>query len=196
MQRMGGAADIILAMNTRSARARAPEDERYVRRQQLIPILPNRTRYLVATALIAAVYWGLTVALAPISYGPVQLRISEALTTLPYLYPPSIIGLWLGVGVANLTGPFGVIDVVFGSTLTLVAGLATRFMPRDYLAPLPPVLINAVGVAAIITFVQQLPLSSLPVTALFVGLGQLVVCYGLGYPLLRVLTRTLPGPED
>jgi uncharacterized membrane protein len=172
-------------------------DREYVRRQRRIPILPRRAPYLASTALIAAAYWALTVVLAPISYGPVQLRVSEALTTLPYIYPPSIIGLWIGAAAANLSGPFGLVDVIFGSALTLVAALATRYMPRAYLAPLPPVIINAVGVAAIITTVQDLPLASLPATAAFVGLGQLAACYGLGYPLIRILirTRALPGPR-
>ncbi|TCJ15130.1 QueT transporter family protein [Rubrobacter taiwanensis] len=176
-------------------RENLPEEE-YVRRQRRIPILPRRPAHLAAAALIAGAYWAVTVVLAPISYGPVQVRVSEALTTLPYLYPPSIIGLWIGAAAANLTSPFGLVDVVFGSSLTLLAALVTRHMPRPYLAPLPPVVINALGVAVIITAVQNLPLSTLPATAALIGLGQLIACYGLGYPLLRILLRVRSLPTQ
>ena len=36
-------------------------------------------------AIIAAVYAVLTIMLAPISYGPMQVRVSEAMTVLPAL---------------------------------------------------------------------------------------------------------------
>ena len=41
--------------------------------------------YLVHGAVIAALYVVLTLNFLPISYGPIQFRISEALCILPYL---------------------------------------------------------------------------------------------------------------
>ena len=50
--------------------------------------------YLAYGAAIAAVYVALTMAFAPISFGAIQFRISEALCVLPYFTPAAIPGLF------------------------------------------------------------------------------------------------------
>ena len=47
---------------------------------------PN-LRKLTAAAIVGAAYAALTIALAPISYGAIQCRISEVLCILPYFLP-------------------------------------------------------------------------------------------------------------
>ncbi len=150
----------------------------------------HRTRFMVHAALLAAVYVVLTVAFAPISYGPVQVRISEMLTVLPFLTPAAIPGLFVGAMVANAYGGLGILDVVVGSSATLIAALLTYRMRRKVLAPLPPVLVNAVVIGIMLAYLFQLPL--LP-TIVYVGLGQVVACYGLGYPFLLALEKY--GPD-
>ena len=59
-------------------------------------------RSLCMSAVIAALYAALTLLLAPISYGPIQLRLSEALTLLPMLLPQAVPGLFVGCLIANL----------------------------------------------------------------------------------------------
>jgi len=150
------------------------------------------TLFLVRVGLIAALYTSLTVAFHPISYGPLQVRISEALTVLPFLMPAAIPGLVLGCALANLFGPFGLIDVVVGSSLTLFAALLTARVPRPWLAPLPPILVNAVGLSFYLPTMTGIPLiGGIPYLSTFlaVGIGQTVACYILGYPLLVVLLR-------
>jgi uncharacterized membrane protein len=150
------------------------------------------TLFLVRVGIIAALYAGLTVAFHPISYGPLQIRISEALTVLPFLMTAAIPGLVLGCALANLFGPFGLIDVVVGSSLTLIAALLTARAPRPWLAPLPPILVNAVGLSFYLPTMMGLPLiGGIPYLSTFlaVGFGQTVACYALGYPLLLVLMR-------
>lgn len=44
------------------------------------------TQFLVEAAAIGAIYVVLTVLFAPLSYGEVQIRFSEALTILPFLH--------------------------------------------------------------------------------------------------------------
>ena len=147
-------------------------------------------RFLAQVGVVAALYAGLTIAFHPISYGPLQVRISEALTVLPFLFPAAIPGLALGCAIANLFGPFGLIDVVVGSSLTLVAALLTARMPRPWLAPLPPILVNAVGLSFYLPTMAGLPvIGGIPYLSTFlaVGIGQTVACYLLGYPLLLVL---------
>ena len=62
------------------------------------------TLFLVQAALIAAVYVVLTLVFAPFSYGEIQVRISEALTILPFFTPAAIPGLFVGCILANLLG--------------------------------------------------------------------------------------------
>lgn len=137
-------------------------------------------------AIIAAIYAAVTVLLAPISYGVLQVRVSEALTILPFIFPESFLGLFIGCLIANIFGGLGLVDIIFGSMATLIAGYLTSKMPNQYLAPLPPVLINAVVVGFILKFVLGAPLF---LTMLYVGIGQFLACYLIGLPLLYWLKR-------
>jgi len=141
-------------------------------------------RDMVRIAAIAAVYVVVTMVFAPFSYHIVQVRISEALTVLPYLSRMAVPGLFIGCLLANFFGGLGLHDIVFGSLATLVAGYLTARMPRPYLAPLPPVLVNALVVGWYLSLLMNQPFL---VVASYVGLGQLVACYGIGYPLLLFL---------
>lgn len=161
-------------------------------------------RYLSRGGLIAGLYFVLTVApgLNAISYGPLQFRVSEVLTVLAYFEPAAIPGLWLGAAAANFYGPFGLIDVVFGSSLTLVAAWLTWRIRNPYFALIPPVLINGIGVAVMLKYLIAVPVPE----ALFfliatVSVGEIIVIYGLGLPLLllilnsRILIRPGVGKE-
>lgn len=161
-----------------------------------------KTRQITRAALIAAVYVALTLALAPVSFGPVQLRLSEALTVLPILTPAAIPGLFVGALVSNaVASPFGLVDAILGSLLTLVAAVLTRRLRRNtFLALLAPVVVNAIGVPAYIVFMTQLP--SLPVGPVVlspywaavatIGAGEAVAVFGAGYALLALLRRFAP----
>ena len=60
---------------------------------------------LVRCAVIAAVYVVVCLALAPFSYGAVQVRVAEALCLLPVFGAEYIIGVTLGCLLANLLAP-------------------------------------------------------------------------------------------
>lgn len=81
----------------------------------------EKTKFLVTTALIAAVYMVLTLAIAPFSYGLVQIRLSEMLLLLAFLHRKYAPGLLLGCFLANCFSPFGLMDVLFGTTCTAAA---------------------------------------------------------------------------
>jgi uncharacterized membrane protein len=147
----------------------------------------GRLRFFVQAAVIGAAYAALTTALAPLSYGPVQMRVSEALTVLPYFTPAAIPGLFVGCLVSNLLSPYGIVDVVCGSLATLLAAGGTFLLrKRRLLAPLPPVVFNALIIGAMLYYAYGVN-ASLLANMLWVGAGELIVCYGAGYPLLRVL---------
>ena len=93
--------------------------------------MKKSTVYTVQGALIAAVYAALTYAVAPLSFGATQFRISEALTILPVFTPAAIPGLAIGCVIANIGSPFGPIDIVLGTLATLLSDLVQRNYNRS-----------------------------------------------------------------
>jgi uncharacterized membrane protein len=138
---------------------------------------------LVLGSLIAALYAILTIALAPLSYGPVQFRVAEALTLLPFYFPEAIPGLFVGCFIANFFGN-GMLDVFVGSLATLTAAYLSHKAPRLWLAALPPIVVNMAAIGALLHYLLGVPLWS---TALYVGLGQAGACWLLGLPMMQVL---------
>ena len=153
----------------------------------------SSTKSLTRAGMIAALYAALTLIFQPISYGPIQLRVSEALTLLPFLYPGSVWGLFIGCIVTNIISPYGVLDMIFGSLATLLAGALTAKAPNRYLAALPPVLCNMLIIGAVIAY-QEAGFTAafaglFGYHALTIGLGQTAVCCALGLPLLRLVEK-------
>lgn len=152
----------------------------------------SKTKKIVYGALIAAVYAAVTVALAPISYGQIQVRVAEALTIMPFFSSYSIFGLFVGCIIANMIGGNGIFDVVFGSLATLISAVITYYIGKSdlrykrYLAPLPPVVINGIIIGIELNFLYKLPLVA---SMLWVGLGELIACYVLGLPLLLYIDK-------
>lgn len=143
-----------------------------------------KLRALALGGMVAALYAGLTVLLAPLSYGPVQFRFSEGLTLLPYFLPEAVPGLAVGCLIANLFGGYGAVDVFVGSGATLLAGVLTSRMPRLWMAALPPVGVNMLLIGGMLHVLVGTPLVA---TCLYVGLGEAGACFLVGFPLMRVL---------
>ncbi|MGI6704348.1 MAG: QueT transporter family protein [Clostridia bacterium] len=141
-------------------------------------------------AMIAGIYAILTISFAPISYGPLQVRISEALTVLPFLWPEAVMGLFVGCITANFLGGLGIWDIALGSTATLIAAWLTSKTTKPWLAPLPPVLINSVIVGGYLSLLYNIPWWS---TMTYVAVGQAVACYLLGLPLLHLMLNSKKG---
>ncbi|MCL2517117.1 MAG: QueT transporter family protein [Oscillospiraceae bacterium] len=147
---------------------------------------------ITKTAVIAALYVAFTMLVAPFAYGPVQFRLSEALTILPFIMPEAIFGLFIGCIISNILSPYGFLDLICGSLATLLAAYLTYRAKSKWLAPLPPVIVNAVVIGAVITVSMSAGeafMAAYAYNALTVGAGQLVVCYGLGIPLLLILKK-------
>ena len=148
------------------------------------------TRDLTLAALIAAVYAAATMLLP--AYGEIQLRVSEAMTVLPFLFPAATPGLVVGCLIVNLFSPYS-LDIVFGTAATLIACLITQRVPNRWLAPLPPVLCNMIIVGAEIAWylVGFGPgfLAAYALNAFTVGVGELIACVILGQLLLTALPK-------
>ena len=157
-----------------------------------------KTKQIARAACIAALYAGVSVALAPLSFGMVQVRVSEALTLLPVFSADAVWGVTLGCFLANLIGMFmganilGPLDVVLGTAATLAAALLTRALRKKspWLAALPPVLINALVIGGELTFAfGPHTLSVFAVQCAGVALGQAGACFVLGVPLVKLLQK-------
>lgn len=164
----------------------------------------KKIQFLTTAAVIAALYCALTFVIAPLEFGVFQFRISEVLTVLPLFSPVAIPGLVIGCALSNIIGamtginPIGLIDAIFGASATLLASLCTYAVgkfrnkwPKFLLAPLPPVLFNGLIVGFELTWVS-VPMGEAFGPTFFsyaasVAVGELVVCYLLGIPLMLVL---------
>lgn len=149
----------------------------------------KNTKFIIQAAIIAAVYATLTILLMPFSYGVMQVRVSEALTILPYFTPAAIPGLFIGCLVSNMVGPYGIMDMVFGSSATLLAAIGSYYLrSRPILVPLPPVIANGIIIGAMLYYAYAVPMP-LIACILWVAAGELIACYVIGYPLLRILKK-------
>lgn len=176
-----------------------------------------RTSNIARIGMIAAVYAAATLvallALQGLAWGPVQFRISEAVTVLAIFTPAAIPGLTIGCALANLialvvngTGALGMLDVVFGSLATCLGALwCWKMRRRPAVALLGPVIANALIVPAYLPLMLQgmgfytIPFTSISLDGAYLpmylfgvvstGIGEALVMYVLGMPLLRGLKR-------
>ena len=132
-------------------------------------------------AVIAALYVVLTMVFAPISFGPVQVRIAEALCILPMFTPAAIPGLFIGCLIANLIGGGIMLDVIFGSIATLI-GAVFGYMLRNnrWLVPLPAVIANALIVPFVLKYGYGVVDVAIPVLMIQILIGEIAGCYVLG----------------
>lgn len=173
---------------------------------------------IAQAGIIAALYAALTLltltALGGLAFGPIQLRLSEAVCVLALFTRNAIPGLTIGCALANLigialngSGALGLLDVVGGSVATFLgAWWCWRMRSNVGLALLGPVVANALIVAAYlpiilaaygfytVPFTDISLVDSYPLMFLFgvitIGLGEALVVYGLGWPLQTALRRT------
>ena len=145
---------------------------------------------LTQGAVIAALYVVLTLVFAPISFGPVQVRIAEALCILPMFTPAAIPGLFIGCLIANLIGGGIILDVIFGSIATLI-GAVLGYMLRSnrWLVPLPAVIANALIVPFVLKYGYGVVDVAVPVLMFQILLGEIAGCYVLGELLCTALLK-------
>ena len=146
--------------------------------------------FLTQAAMIAAIYVVLTMIFAPFSFGEVQVRVAEALTILPIFTPAAIPGLFVGCLIGNITGGAVLPDIIFGSIATLIGALFTWQLRNKskYLAPVPPIIANALIVPFILKYGYAVPLP-IPFMMLTVGLGEVISCGVLGMILYTALNK-------
>ena len=151
----------------------------------------ERSRSITLIAIFSALYVVLTVAFQPISYSWLQIRISEALTPIPFLFGfPSVVGIFIGCFLANLLSPIGLPDIVFGPLLSLLAAiLSWKFSyNKKWLACVYPIIVNSFGVSAYVSVFYGVPYF---ITVLSIGISEALSAGLIGYPLLVALDRSM-----
>lgn len=155
--------------------------------------MDNKTiRKIVFAGIIAALYAVLTLALAPISYGAIQFRVSEILVLLAYFDSMYIGGLTLGCFIANLLGPNGVWDIIFGTLATFISVNAIYFTSkinikekyRLFIASIWPTVFNGAIIGVMLAYMLNIPLL---VSILEVAVGEFVVVTIVGVPIIYKL---------
>lgn len=162
-----------------------------------------KIRCLTVTGVIAALYTALTLVLAPLSFGIVQCRLSEALTILAAYHPAGVAGLTLGCALSNLVGlsmganVAGPLDILLGTLATGAAAWLSyrlryiRWGGLPVLSTLPPVILNALVIGSELTLV--LGPVNLPTWLMWmgsVGLGQVIACVGGGLILAYAFKKS------
>lgn len=156
------------------------------------------TLYITQAAVIAALYVALTYVsnTLGLAYGAIQLRLSEILTVLPVFTPAAVPGLVIGCIIANLSSPFGLVDIVCGSLASLLAALVSyalrniRFKGIPVLATLPPVLFNGLIVGLEIWYLGERTAELFFVSSLEVAAGEIVMCVIVGMIFMKAVQRT------
>lgn len=147
--------------------------------------------------ILAALYAGTTILCAPFSYGAIQFRFAEALVVLCCFTPTAIWGMVIGCIGANVLSSVGMVDILFGSVATLLACLVTIKIKNVWLVPLPTIVFNALIIGAEIAFFVDTRafLPAFALNALTVAIGEAVVLYLLGVPLLIYLRKSKLGKK-
>ncbi len=156
--------------------------------------MKNKTRLqkLCLCAVVAALYAAVTILTAPLSYGMIQFRLSEALVVLCALEPRMGVGITAGCFLANILSTATGLDAIVGTLATALACFWTSKLKNPWALPIPNILCNGLLVGAMLAWVL-FPKNFLVgfFLALFqVSFGEAAVMYVLGLPLYHFVRRS------
>ena len=104
----------------------------------------------IRQAMVAAIYVAACLALAPLSYGPIQFRFAEMLMILPFFDKKYTIGLTVGCLLANLLGPYGLPDIILGTFATFLACFIISRLKQKHLIAAVAAVINGLIIGLMI----------------------------------------------
>ncbi len=149
----------------------------------------KKLNVICQAAVIAALYVVLTFVFSAFASGVIQVRVSEALTILPYYTPAAIPGLAIGCLLSNWFTGCVIWDILFGSLATLIGALGSYALRRhQWLVPIPPIIANMIIVPFVLRYAYGAP-DAIPFMMGTVGVGEIISCYVLGMFLLLALKR-------
>jgi uncharacterized membrane protein len=153
-----------------------------------------QTKEIALIAIYAALYAVLVVEIPGLSYGPLNLRVADAmLGAVPLLGIAGVLGHTLGVFVGNIPSPLGLIDM-----LNTIPSFAMAFLvyymyrqtKNDYSVLATSVVYSAV-LGTTVGWMLSAPFNiPLPLSILYVFLGNLIMTTLVGWPLFKILKKT------
>lgn len=142
-------------------------------------------KVVAMNAMITAVYAILTIVCASISYGAINLRISEVIVFLAFFNKKYIPGLVMGCFLANLASPMGIYDVIFGTLATVLVCFAMYHLKNLYMGAIAGGVINGIIVGAELYWVLDL---SFVINAFYVFVGETIVLV-IGAMIFQLLQK-------
>ena len=161
----------------------------------------KRTMFVVKAGVIAAVYVVLTMisAMFGLSSGVIQVRISEAMSFLPFITSAAIPGLTIGCLISNAIAGGVPLDIVFGSVATLIGAICAWLLGKAFkkrktlgmiLSTIPNVISNALIVPWVLKFAYGAT-DAVWFMMLTVGIGEIIASVILGVIVISALKDKL-----
>jgi uncharacterized membrane protein len=150
------------------------------------------TRVVVYSGVLAAAYVVLTWIIAPLSYGPVQFRVSEILKPAALFHPAFAVAFGIGNGIANIPSPFGAWDFIAMSFVDFGAALCCWWLGRSArLGSLVNPLLKRFGEP--LSNFNAAPLIAVIVQAVLISLGVAIFPLGIaaGFPFVPTFLSVL-----
>ena len=158
-----------------------------------------KTNEITLTVVFSSLYAVLIIVLAPISFGPVQLRVADCLIPLAALFGwPAIAGVTVGCFIGNAYYWLGPQDVILGPIANLIAAIVIfKLRKRPFMACVAGSLPIGVIVGSYLWLffgfeadIFRLQIAAVAGMIISVTLSTLIAVAVLGYALLMTLTRS------
>ena len=141
---------------------------------------------MAIAGVIAALYVALTLPFGQFAFGPIQFRLAEILTLLPFCSPWAIWGVTIGCLLSNLL--FSTVwDVIFGTLATLIAAYFTYKSRHLLIAPLWPILFNGLIIGTMLSILTLDAFAIIPWLTIMAQItaSEFIVCFALGVPFIK-----------
>lgn len=145
---------------------------------------------MAIAGVIAALYVALTLPFGQFAFGPIQFRLAEILTLLPFLSPWAIWGVTIGCLLSNLL--FSTVwDAIFGTLATLIAAYFTYKSRHLLVAPVWPILFNGLIIGTMLAILTLDSFAIVPWLTIMAEItaSEFVVCFALGVPFLKYFKK-------
>jgi uncharacterized membrane protein len=154
-----------------------------------------KTRQIVLSAIVGALYVVLTVGLAPFSYGQIQFRVSEILKVFVLLNPYLAIGIGIGTFFANLVSPYaGPLELIWMPFTDMAGGLLAwavfHYLLKDHMPVIPMILYSLTTGAAVGLMLAVMGAGDFWWNSILVGISELVILIA-GVPIIFWINKML-----
>jgi len=152
------------------------------------------TRRTVLISIVAALYVVLTVGIAPLSFGPIQFRVSEALKVIVLFDPWLSLGIGIGTFFANLSSPFvGPWELIWMPLTDMIGGVLAwaiyRVLRRRWMV-LPCAVYALTTGASVALMLWALGIDAFPISFALISASELAILFG-AIPLLSPVKQWL-----